>query len=362
MNLNIFTQQDTRIALFILPVYFGILNYALFGSAYFEHFDVFLLATVSIIIFWTPAYFLHAVPALWLRQRFPYIRQTALRLCLAWSVHVLMSSTMILGFFYSYEWVHFPGYTFDAARLHVTLIFSAIGNLIVNVVHESIYTFEQWDTALREADQLQQANLRSQLEGLKGQISPHFLFNALNSLSSLIEEDPDQAQQFIDEMSSVYRYLLRANETELTTLDQELAFTRSYFHLLRTRHGEHLRLEEAVDEKYYTYQLPPLTLQLLLENAVKHNIILPEQPLHIRIETRDDGRLVVQNNLQRKPVHALSNQVGLSNIINKYRLLGKGEIDVRDEAPYFTVTIPLIRDITFSESHATASNIALAKR
>ncbi|MVM28630.1 hypothetical protein GO755_01205 [Spirosoma sp. HMF4905] len=356
MNLNIFTQQDTRIALIILPVYFGILNYALFGPTYFEQLDVFLLATISIIIFWTPAYFLHAVPALWLRQRFPNIRQTPLRLVLAWSIHVVMSSTMILGFFYGYKWVHFPGYVFDETRLQLTLIISAIANLIVNVVHESIYTFEQWDAALREADQLQQANLRSQLDGLKGQISPHFLFNALNSLSSLIEDDPEQAQHFIDEMSSVYRYLLRANETELTTLAQELAFTRSYFHLLRTRHGEHLRLEEIIDEQYLTYQLPPLTLQLLLENAVKHNIILPEQPLHIRIETHGDGRLVVQNNLQRKTVHVLSNQVGLSNIINKYRLLGNGDVEVRDEAPYFTVTLPLIRSRAFSESPTAISN------
>lgn len=342
MNLNIFTQQDTRIALYILPVYFGLLNYALFGSAYFEHVNVFLPATIGIILFWTPAYFLHAVPALWLRKRFPHIRQTVLRLCLAWSIHVVMSSTMILSFFYGYAWAHFPGYIFNETRLQWTLIISAIGNLLVNIVHESIYTFEQWDVALREADQLQQANLRSQLDGLKGQISPHFLFNALNSLSSLIEEDPDQAQKFIDEMSSVYRYLLRANETELATLDQELRFTRSYFHLLRTRHGEHLQLEEVIGEHYHSYQLPPLTLQLLLENAVKHNIILPEQPLHIRIETRDDGRLVVQNNLQRKAIHAVSNQVGLSNIINKYRLLGVGDVDVMDEAPYFTVTLPLI--------------------
>ena len=342
MNLNIFTQQDTRIALYILPVYFGLLNYALFGSVYFEQLDVFLLATISILIFWTPAYFLHAIPALWLRRRLPHIRQTALRLCLAWSIHVVMSSTMILSFFYGYAWVHFPGYVFNANRLSLALTISTIGNLIVNVVHESIYTFEQWDAALREADQLQQANLRSQLDGLKGQISPHFLFNALNSLSSLIEDDPDQAQKFIEEMSSAYRYLLRANETELATLDQELAFTRSYFHLLRTRHGEHLQLEEAIGEHDQTYYLPPLTLQLLLENAVKHNIILPEQPLRIRIETRDDGKLVVQNNLQRKAVHAVSNQVGLSNIINKYRLLGVGDVDVRDEAPYFTVTLPLI--------------------
>ncbi|WP_020600375.1 sensor histidine kinase [Spirosoma panaciterrae] len=343
MNLNIFTRQDTRIALFLLPAIYGFNNYALFGSTYFERWDVFLLATIAIILIWTPAYFLHAVPAVWLRRRFPYVRQIAMRLCLAWGIHLVMSSTVILACFYGYAWFRFPGFVFDAGRLQLTILLTAIINLIVNVVHESIYTFEQWDTALREADQLQQANLRSQLDGLKGQINPHFLFNALNSLSSLIEEDPEQAQQFIDEMSSVYRYMLRANETELATLDQELAFTRSYFHLLHTRHGDHLRLEEAISDQYYQHLIPPLTLQLLLENAVKHNVILPDQPLLIRIETSQDGKLIVQNNLQRKNSRMLSTKVGLANIVTKYKLLGEGDVAIEDEEPYFTVTIPLIK-------------------
>ncbi|WP_353723263.1 histidine kinase [Dyadobacter sp. 676] len=173
-------------------------------------------------------------------------------------------------------------------------------------------------------------------------MNPHFLFNCLNSLSSLIEEDPDLATQFIDEMSNVYRYLLRSNESELTTLEAELRFAGSYFHLLSTRYGANLRLEEEIDPAYRDYMLPPLTLQLLMENVVKHNVIMPRQPLYIRLNTTADGRLVVSNNLQRRQVSVPSSRIGLANIATKYNLLGQGEISIEENPQTFSVSLPLL--------------------
>lgn len=209
---------------------------------------------------------------------------------------------------------------------------------VVSSVYETINFLEHWQRAIIETEQLKKDHLQSKLDALKNQINPHFLFN---SLSSLIEDDPAQAEQFVDEMSSVYRYLLRSNETELVTLETEMAFAQSYFHLLSTRYGGHIRLELAVDACYHDHLMPPLTLQLLLENAVKHNVILAQQPLYISIETVAD-QLVVRNNLQRKATRILSNQVGLANIATKYRLLGAGEVMVYDDDSFFTVTLPLI--------------------
>ncbi|MBO0930270.1 histidine kinase [Fibrella sp. HMF5036] len=211
-------------------------------------------------------------------------------------------------------------------------------------IRDSVVNQRRLKQVEQEKEKLHTANLQSQLDALKQQVQPHFLFNSLNVLDSLIDEDPTQARIFLDELSSVYRYLLRANrDSNLTDLSTELEFIQSYFHLLKTRHGTGLGLHVAVADEYQACLLPTLTLQLLVENAVKHNIVLPDQPLHISIRTADNDRLVVQNNLQRKSTRILSNQVGLSNIATQYRLLGGGEIRVEDDDQFFTVTLPLLR-------------------
>jgi len=174
-------------------------------------------------------------------------------------------------------------------------------------------------------------------------VNPHFLFNSLNSLSSLINEDPEKAEKFLDEMSKVYRYLLRTNEEGLTTLESEMQFIQSYFHMLKTRYGEGLDMETNIDDHYMNYQIPPLTLQMLVENAVKHNMIMKNNPLKILIMTTNSGKLIVSNNLQRKDRMVSSNRVGLTNIVNKYRLMKKEEISVRDDGKEFAVVVPLIQ-------------------
>ncbi|MBD2757883.1 sensor histidine kinase [Spirosoma validum] len=128
---------------------------------------------------------------------------------------------------------------------------------------------------------LEQENSHMQLRALQAQVNPHFLFNSLNSLSSLIDEEPDRASQFVDRLSVVYRYLLKANDQPLTTLGKELDFIRSYYQLLKTRYGDGLTLTVRVEEGAESKLLPPLTLQLLVENAVKHNSTLTQQPLWI---------------------------------------------------------------------------------
>ncbi|KAA9356956.1 sensor histidine kinase [Larkinella humicola] len=190
---------------------------------------------------------------------------------------------------------------------------------------------------------MQQEKTEVQMRALQSQVNPHFLFNGLNTLSSLIDEDPRQASEFVDELSNVYRYLLRSNENELVTLSDELRFIRSYFHLLQTRFGHSVSLQETVSDANQTALLPPLTLQLLVENAVKHNIILPDQPLQIRIRTTSQDLLIVENNLQRKNLRIESNGVGLSNIDTKYRLLNQPAPLVGEADGWFQVILTLLK-------------------
>ena len=205
---------------------------------------------------------------------------------------------------------------------------------------------EQRRREFLEADlamqRMQQEKTDMQMRALQSQINPHFLFNGLNTLSSLIDESPRQAGEFVDEFSNVYRYLLRSNENELTTLSVELRFILSYFHLLKTRFGQGIALEVAVDNDQQEALLPPLTLQLLVENAVKHNVVLARQPLTIRIRTTQHKQLIVENTLHRKKLRVDSNGVGLSNIAVKYRLLNQAAPLIEEEEGWFRVTLPLL--------------------
>lgn len=193
-------------------------------------------------------------------------------------------------------------------------------------------------------EKLQQRMSAVQMMALQSQLNPHFLFNSLNTLSSLIADEPTRAERFVDEMSSVYRYLLRTNDYELTNLRSELAFIESYYHLLKTRYGASIQLTTSIDERYLAYTLPPLTLQVLLENAVKHNILSVDQPLRIRLASDPNGWFSVSNTLQRKPVNRVnSTQKGLLNIITKYQLLGQAAPVVAENDGFFTVSFPLVQ-------------------
>ena len=213
---------------------------------------------------------------------------------------------------------------------------------IVGGIYEVIYYLKLYRLALTDAENLKKAKMQTELDALRQQVNPHFLFNSLNSLTALIGEDPQKAEMFSEELSSVYRYLLRCNDTPLVPLSAEMAFLRSYYHLLKTRHGDSLSLKSHISPDNESRQLPPLTLQLLIENAVKHNAVLPEQPLTITLQTDASHQLVVSNNLQRKSVRALSNGVGLSNILTKYRMLGQPTPVIEDDGREFRVTLPLL--------------------
>jgi LytS/YehU family sensor histidine kinase len=179
---------------------------------------------------------------------------------------------------------------------------------------------------------------------LKNQVNPHFLFNSLNTLSSLVSISPEQAERFIDELSSVYRYLLQSNEQVLATLRAEIEFANSYYHLLKTRYGDAIQLTINIDSIHFDFLIPSLSLQLLLENSTKHNIVSTAKPLHIHIYTQTaPDRLVVSNNLQRKINPVPSNKMGLVNIMKTLQLLNQQEVVVQESEKEFVVILPLIK-------------------
>lgn len=214
---------------------------------------------------------------------------------------------------------------------------------IFYIVYETRYHFARLRFMEAEKDRLEKEKLRAELHHLKEMVNPHFLFNTLNSLSALISENPRQAEVFLDELTRVYRYLLRNNEQELTTLANELQFIRSYFHLLKTRYGDSIQQVTEIGLEADQWLLPPLTLQLLVENAVKHNRLMKDQPLTIHIYSTPNHELVVSNNIQKKDTVVDSTKVGLQNINAKYKLLKAPGIIIDNSNNTFKVTVPLIK-------------------
>ena len=194
---------------------------------------------------------------------------------------------------------------------------------------------------LLENQQLRTENLLNRFEALKSQLNPHMLFNSLNTLCSLIREDGDKAQRYLQELSRVLRYTLQQNENNCVSVDQEMESVRSYIYLLQMRYEDNLRFHIELAPGTGHRRLPSMALQLLIENAVKHNEISNRHPLTVSIRTAGE-KLVVSNPRRPKTVAPGSTRVGLDNRSKRYRLLTRQDIEVRQTADTFTVTLPLI--------------------
>ena len=229
----------------------------------------------------------------------------------------------------------FPLFAFFAFILGFLFIVTFNGIILANNF------FKNWKTSFLEKEELQKEKLKSDYKLLQDQINPHFLFNSLNVLISEINHDTKTATEFTRKLSQVYRYVLQSRSHEVVKLQDELNFIRSFIYLHKIRIGESLIFTENIDENSLSLSLPPLTLQILVENAIKHNAVNADFPLYIRIEVSGVTSLVIKNNLNPKTVIESTN-TGLSNIMNRYKLLGDFSIEVSKTDKEFMVKVPLI--------------------
>ena len=190
-----------------------------------------------------------------------------------------------------------------------------------------------------ENEQLKQQNLENELSALKNQIDPHFLFNSLNSLSSLVREN-DQATQFVNKLSYMYRYILQSGETNLVPIKDELKFLDSYSFLMQTRYRDRIKIEVNIDANLMDCEVPPLALQSLVENSVKHNEISSTNPLTVEVYS-SGGSLFVENPIRTRSTMAEGMGTGLYNLKKRYLLLLKKEVLVSTDNDVFKVELPL---------------------
>ncbi len=277
-------------------------------------------------------------------RKFPSIEQTGKRILYIIGMNLLVMTPSVILILYVFQSFHILGYSIAENDIKYAYLLGLSVNLIFGTLWEAVYIIDKYKENSIEKELLEKMQLQQEFDNLKQRINPHFLFNCFNTLSALITENKQKADKFLDELSKVYRYLLRNNESNMSTLESEIKFIESYWQLLKTRHDESLNFTISIDKKYYTYLLPSLSLQLLVENVVKHNSLSRQQPITISIRSTDKECLVVENNLARKKTRIDSTGIGLSTIREKYKLLRADNIEVDEFSDdKFTVKLPLIR-------------------
>lgn len=334
------TKDFTVLVASMLPMAM-LVNYFLYGNAYFNSASQFAVTTLVSFLFFGGGFITYGIVAIALRNRFPEDRQLFKRLSICLGVFFLMSAVYVSLLLLSYDYFKFYGYEYlesDFIKGYFTLITL---NVFLTFLNEGIYRFEKFKLTITENEQLKKEYIHSQLLGLKSQMNPHFLFNSLNSLSSLIHENADTAEEFLDHMSKVYRYLLRNNDEKLVTIETEINFIRSYYFLLKARHEDGLQLLIDLSPESKELWIPPLTLQMIVENAMNQNAISRAKPLKIWIRDNDNG-LEIINSIQPKINSVNSNAEIEENINNKYRLLCGCEIGIEENDRQRSIVLPVI--------------------
>lgn len=229
----------------------------------------------------------------------------------------------------------------DIVGFRQILFISIVLSIIVTAGYSGEYLVNKWKASLLETATLKQIVLESQLQSLKLQLDPHFLFNNFSTLSSLISENQDMAQEFLESLSQVHRYMLFNLDKNVVPLKSELEFIEAYIYLIKIRFRDNLDIQiDPMDEVDYK-GLPPISLQILIENAVKHNIASRKNPLKIRVYLEKES-IVVSNNLQKLPNLGHSSKIGLRNIIDRYRLLSDKKPLISETDQEFIVKLPLL--------------------
>jgi sensor histidine kinase YesM len=229
---------------------------------------------------------------------------------------------------------------YDKEDIIDNFLISLLITYFISTFYAASYFFSQWRYHLVKSERLQRANLEARFETLKTQINPHFLFNSLNTLMYLVVDNP-KASEYIENLSDFMRYLLQTREMEAVSLTEELDLVRKYVYIQQNRFGEKLKVDIDIAASYAQERIPPLAVQMLVENAIKHNVVSSDNQLTVRIYIDKAGFLVVENNLKEKMDKEPSTGVGLSNIQSRYQFLTGKEIVILCENDKFIVKLPL---------------------
>lgn len=278
---------------------------------------------------------------IWLDRKHPWLKNPSKRVIyqlvftVVYSTGIVAVVIVVLAVFRSDRTSSQMLFRHGVLMMKITLFFVILSMLITN----AIIFFVNWKKSVVIQEQLKREQLSLQYETLKNQVNPHFLFNSLNSVTSLIKKDPDKAILFVQKLSEVLRYVLEQKDNEIVTVESELKFLESYIFLQKIRFGANLKVQIEVGNS--NCYIIPLSLQMLIENAIKHNVVSREFPLSVTICSKDNDYLEVRNSLKKKKELKTSG-IGIENIRSQFRFFTSKPVRVEQDEAYFIVELPLI--------------------
>ena len=285
-----------------------------------------------------------------LRIRFPDFKDNGKRV--GFILLTMFSTVLIIDLVGNFILANIFGDSFHPmSRTRILLPILLISGMII-AMYEAVYFYNRLKASVREEEQAKQIITQAKLDALRNQAQPHFLFNSLNTLRDIIDYDSKaDAKQFVDKLADVYRFILVSGNENLIPLSKELKFSKSYIHIQSERFGENLKINWKVDSADLDFYLVPMSLQLLLENAIKHNVVSKSKPLVIDVITKDN-QLIVENKIQSKSTQIPSTKLGLKNIEKRYALISSQAVQIHNDGHLFRVSIPLLKSIDQKNTHA----------
>jgi len=350
----------TSIRTTIMKFRLRILISSFIGAIYF----VYLMYSELGYLEWQPQYFTYLMASIVmanlvgfviyfgdkkLNKWLPWRDHMSARLLMGILSHLVLSILVMAGGAYLFFGFYFGNFDINALITSHSVpmiklgIITVIASLIYSIIYFALHSYNQYAVVHVTAAKNQRKQLQLQFEALKSQLSPHYLFNCLNTISSLVYKDAHLAEDFIRRLAQTYQYILNNNKKRYVLLEEEVEFVKSYNYLLQVRFQNNLQLEINLPSNILDSKIPPLTLQMLVENAVKHNVISKEKPLSIYISAIDNTDLKITNTKTETPAHVSSFHVGLDNIKKRYEYFTTRKVSVENGGK-FTVKLPVIKN------------------
>ncbi|MEM9545662.1 MAG: histidine kinase [Bacteroidota bacterium] len=323
----------------------------LFNSSFFTYsfWDAFFTWFISLFFTICNWLFMRAI-VIQLRVKYPELRESTKRI--TYGLLLLVLSVFVIDFIGNIilHWIF--GFSYHPIRRIRVILPVVIISVMVQAIYEAIYHFVKLKKAIREEEEAKQMMVQAQLDALRNQAQPHFLFNTLNTLRDIIDENTkEEAKEFVDKIADVYRFILESGNSDLISLRNEMKFVKSYIHIQKERFGDNLQLKYDIPDHAMHLMIVPMSLQLLLENAIKHNVISRSKPLLIDVKVKEDI-LVVENKIQRKSSQTPSTKLGLKNIERRYNLISSQSPKIANDGVTFKISLPLLESSNQKLSYA----------
>ncbi len=332
-----------------------------FATSYLFNDSLFQQPTVAMLITWLVSLFFTICNWLFMRYimiqlriRFPNMNDTFKRIGILFVF--LLTSVLLIDIIGNIFLLNIAGDNYNPMRRFRVVLPIVIISVMVQAIYEAIYYFLKLKKSIREEEQTKQMIVQAQLDALKNQAQPHFFFNSLNTLRDIIDQNTkEDAKDFVGKLSDMYRFILESGKVNLIPLDEEISFAKAYLHIQKERFGENLRIQWNVSDSNADALVVPMSLQLLLENAIKHNIVSRSKPLHVNIKSENNS-IVVENKIQLKTSQLPSTKMGLKNIEQRYQLISDKSPVIKNDGETFYVSLPLLQLSDQKFHHADTHN------